>query len=31
MFSIPVVGTPLLQKSYEHGLLGENGYLIERL
>ena len=31
MFSIPVVGTLLLQKSYVHGLLGENGYLIERL
>lgn len=31
--NIPVkaAGKPLLQKSYAHGLLGENGYLIERL
>ena len=28
---VKAAGTPLLQKSYEHGLLGENGYLIERL
>ena len=31
--AIPVkaAGKLLLQKSYAHGLLGENGYLIERL
>lgn len=28
---VKAAGKPLLQKSYEHGLLGENGYLIERL
>ena len=29
--SVDADKTPLLQKDYEHGLLGENGYLIERL
>ena len=28
---VKAAGKPLLQKSYEHGLLGGNGYLIERL
>ena len=30
-FAISTSGKLLLQKRYEHGLLGENGYLIERL
>ena len=30
-FAISTSAIPLLQKNYEHGLLGENGYLIERL
>lgn len=29
--SLEASGIQLLQKNYEHGLLGENGYLIERL
>ena len=29
--SVKASGKLLLQKGYEHGLLGENGYLIERL